>query len=318
MLIAVAMLGAGLALLYGGGSWVVRGASSVALRAGMSPFMVGLTVVAFATSGPELVVSVTSALEGVDDVALGNVVGSNIANIGLVLALSVLVRPVRVEAKVLRGDMPWLFLVTLLVVWWLMNGRLQRLEGLALFAGLILFVFQNLRLSRRESQRVLAEFNKAVSESVPASLNAWLLVLAGMAALGGGGTVFVEGAIRISELAGVSTGLVGLTIVAVGTSLPELATSIVASMKDEGDMAAGNVIGSNFFNLLCVLGLTSLIHPLQLGDVQMIDLLAMVGMTAILIPIMYSGFRISRWEGLVLLLFYGGYLVFLAQRLPSG
>src|SRR5210317_1585243 len=115
MLIAVAMLSAGLALLYGGGSWVVRGASSVALRAGMSPFMVGLTVVAFATSGPELVVSVTSALEGVDDVALGNVVGSNIANIGLVLALSVLVRPVRVEAKVLRGDMPWLFLVTLLV-----------------------------------------------------------------------------------------------------------------------------------------------------------------------------------------------------------
>ena len=318
MLISLLLLAVGLVCLYVGGAWLVRGAGAVAIRAGMSPFMVGMTVVAFATSGPELVVSLTSAWEGVDDVAIGNVVGSNIANIGLVLALSVLVRPVRIEAKVLRSDMPWLLLVSAAVVWWLMDGQQHRLESLALFAGLMLFIWQNVRLSRKESEEVLEEFSKAAPAEIPSFMRSWVLVAIGLGALVGGGASFLEGAMRIATAAGVSTGLIGLTVIAVGTSLPELATSIVASLRGEGDIAAGNVIGSNFFNLLCVLGLTGLISPLHMGDIQELDLLVMIGMTALLLPMMYSGFRISRGEGILLLGCYGAYLAVLAQRLPGG
>lgn len=317
MLISILLLGAGLVMLYGGGAWLVRGAGAVALRAGMSPFIVGMTVVAFATSAPELMVSLTSAWEGVDDVAVGNVVGSNIANIGLVLALSLLVRPVRIEAKILRSDMPLLLLVTLFVVWVFIDGHQGRLESMLLLFGLALFILHNVRLSRGESEAVLEEFSAAAPRRTPGLVNSWLLILMGVGLLVGGGAAFLEGAIRIAETAGVSTGLIGLTVVAVGTSLPELATSIVASFRGEGDIAIGNVIGSNFFNLLCVLGITGLISPLHAGSIQTLDLMVMTGMTALLLPLMYSGFRVNRLEGLLLAACYGGYLWLLSGRLAG-
>lgn len=316
MLIPLAMLGAGLALLYAGGSWLVTGASSVAIRAGMSPLIVGMTVVAFATSSPELVVSLDSAMRGVDDVAVGNVVGSNIANVGLVLGIAALVHPIRVQARMLRNDMPWLLLATVFVVWRLGDESVGRLDGLLLFAGLVLFLFYNARIVRRERQSVQEEFGKAVPAKAIGATQSWALTALGVAALAGGGAVCVAGATRLAEIAGVSTGLVGLTLVALGTSLPELATSIVASLRGKGDIATGNVVGSNFFNLLCVLGLTGLIHPLGQGDIRPIDLYVMLGFTGLLLPIMHSGIRIGRREGVLLLLCYAAYIWVLSDRLP--
>jgi cation:H+ antiporter len=305
---------AGLLLLYFGGDWLVKGASALALRAGLSPFIVGMTIVGFSTSSPELAVSIDSVLSGVDDVAVGNVVGSNIANIGLVLGLSAVLRPIRVEARVLRGDMPWLLLVTLFVAWCLADGGIGRFEGLILVIGLVLFIAHNMRVSRHERASVLAEFSRAAKEPSISRHRRWVLLLVGVVALIGGAALFVEGAVDLALRTGVSTGLIGLTIVAVGTSLPELATSVVASLRGEGDIAVGNVIGSNFFNLLCILGLTVMVHPLAMGDVRAVDLYVMAGMTGLLLPIMFTGFRIGRREGLLLLLCYGGYVAMLADR----
>jgi len=301
-------------MLYFGGDWLVKGSSAVAVRAGLPPFIVGMTIVGFATSSPELAVSIESALSGVDDVAVGNVVGSNIANIGLVLGLSALLRPIRVEARVLRSDMPWLLLVTLFVVWCLADGGIGRMEGIILIVGLVLFVIQNFRIARHERASVLEEFSRAATTHQVSSRRSWALLGAGLVALVGGAALFVEGAVDLALRMGVSTGLVGLSVVAVGTSLPELATSVVASLRGEGDISAGNVIGSNFFNLLCILGLTVLVRPLQMGGVRMMDLYVMAGITALLLPIMFTGFRIGRREGLLLLFCYGAYIAALADR----
>ncbi len=314
MLTSSVFLLAGLLLLYFGGDWLVKGSSAMALRAGLSPFVVGMTVVAFATSSPELAVSIDSVLSGVDDVAIGNVIGSNIANIGLVLGLSALMRPIRIEARVLRGDMPWLLLTTLFVVWCLSDGGIGRVEGAILVVGLILFVVQNVRVARHERASVLEEFSRAAREQSVSRRRSWVLIVVGVAALVGGAALFVEGAVDLALRMGVSTGLVGLTIVAVGTSLPELATSVVASLRGEGDISAGNVIGSNFFNLLCILGLTVMVRPLHMGDVRPMDLYVMAGITGLLVPMMFTGFRIGRREGLFLLLCYAGYIGSLADR----
>jgi len=314
MLTSVIFLSGGLLLLYFGGDWLVKGASALALRAGLSPFIVGMTIVGFATSSPELAVSIDSALSGVDDVAVGNVVGSNIANIGLVLGLSALLRPIRVEARVLRSDMPWLLLVTLFVVWCLSDGGIGRVEGVILILGMVLFLVQNMRVARHERASVLEEFGRAAREQAMSRHRSWVLLAVGITALVGGAALFVEGAVDLALRTGLSTGLIGLTIVAVGTSLPELATSVVASLRGEGDISAGNVIGSNFFNLLCILGLTVLVRPLHMGDVRPVDLYVMAGITALLLPIMFTGFRIGRREGVLLLICYAGYIAMLAGR----
>lgn len=314
MLTSFVFLFSGLLMLYFGGDWLVKASSAVALRAGLPPFIVGMTVVGFATSSPELAVSIDSALSGVDDVAVGNVVGSNIANIGLVLGLSALLRPIRIEARVLQRDMPWLLLVTLFVVWCLGDGGIGRVEGVILIAGLILFVAQNFRVLRHERASVIEEFSRAAKSHQISRRRSWMLLGAGVAALVGGAALFVEGAVDLAVRMGVSTALIGLTIVAVGTSLPELATSVIASFRGQGDISAGNVIGSNFFNLLFILGLTVLIRPLRTGGVRMIDLYVMAGITALLLPIMFTGFRIGRREGVFLLLCYGAYIAMLADR----
>jgi len=314
MLTSSVFLFAGLLLLYFGGDWLVKGSSALALRAGLSPFIVGMTIVGFATSSPELAVSIDSVLSGVDDVAVGNVVGSNIANIGLVLGLSALLRPIRVEARVLRSDMPWLLLVTLFVVWCLADGGIGRVEGVILIIGLVLFIVQNVRVARHERASVLEEFSRAAREQAMSTHRSWVLLAVGVTALIGGAALFVEGAVDLALRSGISTGLIGLTIVAVGTSLPELATSVVASLRGEGDISAGNVIGSNFFNLLCILGLTVMVRPLQMGDIRNVDLYVMAGITGLLLPIMFTGFRIGRREGLFLLLCYAAYIAMLADR----
>lgn len=312
------MLLAGLVLLYLGGEWLVRGASTAALRLGLSPLMVGMTVVAFATSTPELAVTLDSAFAGVDDVAVGNIVGSNIANLGLVLGLAALIKPIRVQARMIRSDMPWLLLATLFAVWCLMDGLVGRAEGLLLLAGLVLFIGQNIRNAKTERVSVQEQFTQEVKERVSSPGRTWLMIVAGVIALAAGGAAFVEAAVHIAEATGVSTAVVGLTIAAIGTSLPELATAIVASARGSSDICAGNIVGSNFFNLLCILGLTSVIAPLQRGDVQMGDLYVMAGLTGLVLPFMYSGFRLGRREGALLLLCYSAYLAWMASRATLG
>jgi len=312
------MLLAGLVLLYLGGEWLVRGASTAALRLGLSPLMVGMTVVAFATSTPELAVTLDSAFAGVDDVAVGNIVGSNIANLGLVLGLAALIKPIRVQARMIRSDMPWLLLATLFSVWCLMDGLVGRAEGLLLLAGLVLFIGQNIRNAKTERVSVQEQFTHEVKERVSSPGRTWLMIVAGVIALAAGGAAFVEAAVHIAEATGVSTAVVGLTIAAIGTSLPELATAIVASARGSSDICAGNIVGSNFFNLLCILGLTAVIVPLQRGDVQMGDLYVMAGLTGLVLPFMYSGFRLGRREGALLLLCYSAYLAWMASRATLG
>ncbi len=312
------MLLAGLVLLYLGGEWLVRGASTAALRLGLSPLMVGMTVVAFATSTPELAVTLDSAFAGVDDVAVGNIVGSNIANLGLVLGLAALIKPIRVQARMIRRDMPWLLLATLFAVWCLMDGLVGRAEGLLLLAGLVLFIGQNIRNAKTERVSVQEQFTQEVKERVSSPGRTWLMIVAGVIALAAGGAAFVEAAVHIAEATGVSTAVVGLTIAAIGTSLPELATAIVASARGSSDICAGNIVGSNFFNLLCILGLTAVIVPLQRGDVQMADLYVMAGLTGLVLPFMYSGFRLGRREGALLLLCYSAYLAWMASRATLG
>jgi cation:H+ antiporter len=305
---------AGLALLYFGGECLVRGAAALALRIGVSQLAIGLTVVAFGTSVPELVVSVDAVLSGANDISVGNVIGSNIANMALILGIAALIRPVTVEAKVLRIDAPILIIVSLALVAVLANGETSRVEGLLLLAGLVAYTLFTFWESRRESKSVQTEFSMAVHVSGSNKRNilvSLLLVIIGLLLLVGGGHILVVAAVKLATMLEVSQAVIGLTVVAVGTSLPELATSIVASMRGQGDIAVGNVIGSNIFNILGILAVTAVIHPLVLGAITWIDLGAMVAFAAIAAVFLLTGNRIRRLEGGVLLtgyILYTGWL----------
>jgi cation:H+ antiporter len=309
MLASIGFLLLGFLLLYGGGEALVRGASNLALRFGMSPFVVGMTIVAFATSAPELAVSLQAALAGVDDIAIGNVVGSNIANIGLILGICALLTPTVVRMRLLQLDLPWLIVVSGLLVAFLLDGGLTRVGGLVFLGGLVAFIYWNIRMARvgQEEEDVRREFEGVVRPRVGASVDA-LLILAGLVALVGGGAAFVRGGVSLAEALGVAPALIALTVVAVGTSLPELATSIVAATRGDSDIAVGNVVGSNFFNILGILGITATIQPLQRGGITMVDMGVMLAFAAVLLPLVLVRRRIGRPEGVVLLLGYAAYL----------
>lgn len=294
------VLGA-LALLFAGADVLVRGASALALRLGVSALAVGLTVVAFGTSAPELVVSLGAALSGANDIAIGNVVGSNVANVALILGVAVLIRPITSHAKVVRVDAPLMVLVSLLLLALLANGVLSRFEGLLLMLGLGTFVMATFRQARTEVRTVKDEFAAVASPHRASILVSGILVSIGLSLLVAGGHLLVAGAVQLATGLGVSEAVIGLTIVAVGTSLPELATSAVASFRGHGDIAIGNVVGSNIFNILGILGVTATVHPLQLGNVSWLDLGLMVVLAVVLIPLLVTRSRLDRWEGAVLL-----------------
>jgi cation:H+ antiporter len=316
VLLSLGYLAVGFVLLYLGGEGLVRGAGNMALRIGMSPFIVGMTIVAFATSTPELAVSLHAAFVGVDDVAIGNVVGSNIANIGLILGICVLIRPAEIHSRMLRLDLPWLILVSGLLLAFLYDGRISRPAGMVFLVGLGLFLYWNTQIARREQaeELVRAEFEGAVPRRSGAPALDWLFIAAGLVALVVGGAAFVRGGVSLAAALGVSPAVIALTVIAVGTSLPELATSIVAALKGDADIAVGNVIGSNFFNILAVLGITAVFHPLERGDITMVDLTVMVMFAMVLVPLVMVRQRIGRPEGLVLLAAYGGYIAWLFRQ----
>jgi cation:H+ antiporter len=312
-MLALALLGAGLALLLVGAEALVRGASALAATWGVSPLMIGLTVVAFGTSAPEMAVSVGSILTERQDMALGNVVGSNIFNVLLILGVSALVSPLVVTRQLIRMEVPILIVVSLASLAMAWDGNVGRLEGLVLVLGLVAYTGFAIRQGRKEGNSQGAEEGAAP----PNKLLQAAYIVAGLALLVLGAQWFVEGAEQIARWLGVSELIIALTIVAGGTSLPELATSLVASLRGERDIAVGNVIGSNIFNLLGVLGVTALVAPHGVAvapDALDFDLPVMVAVAVICLPVFFTGSLISRWEGALFVAFYAGYLVYLALR----
>ena len=305
----------GLVLLYAGAEALVHGSAALARRLGLSPLVIGLTVVAFGTSAPELAVSAKAALDGMDGIAMGNVIGSNIANIALVIGAAALVRPIEVHAQVVRWDIPVVIVASLLALAFAWDGHIAQLEGGILVAGLIAYLIYSVVLGRREKARaVVSEFQAEVPRELR---NVWieiLLVAGGIALLVIGAGRVVEGAVAIAGYFKVSNAVIGLTLIAFGTSLPELATSVVASYKRHSDIAMGNIIGSNIFNLLGILGITALITPITVRGIHPADWVVMIALVLLLLRMLRSRYTLRRWEGADLLFIYLGYLAYLFYR----
>ena len=306
----------GLAILTVGAEGLVRGGGALALRLGITPLAVGLTVVAFGPSSPELVVSVSTALDGRGDLAVGNVVGSNIFNVALILGVAALVRPAVAHAQVIRIDVPIVIASSALLWALLSNGRLGPMEGSVLLALAGAYTALTLWRARLEAPEVQAEAASAVPSAGSPLWRDVLFVAAGLALLVGGARMLVVGAVSIAEAAGLSEAVIGLTILAAGTSLPELATSVVAAFRGQSDIAIGNVVGSNIFNVLGILGVSALVRPLAPGGVGAVDLAVMVVLAVALLPLLRTGFRLDRIEGALLLLAYLGYTAYLLLTTP--
>jgi len=314
----------GLALLVVGAEALVRGAGRLAAAIGISPLVIGLTVVAFGTSSPELAVSLQSAWSGDVDVAIGNIVGSNICNILLILGLSAVIAPLVVSQQLVWLEVPLMIGISLGT--WLMalNGVIGRAEGLLLFGGIVAYTVYSIWQSRRENQSVTEEYRQEFGTDAPSAPAYWwfnlALILAGLGMLILGSRWLVNGAVTFAELLGVNQLVVGLTIVALGTSLPELATSVVASLRNERDIAVGNVVGSNLFNLMVVLGLSGVLAPQGIPVSRaalQLDLPVMIAATVACLPIFFTGHLIARWEGLLFVGYYIAYLVYLGMAAVS-
>lgn len=304
----------GLGLLTLGGEGVVRGALAAAKRMGVSPLLAGLVIVGFGTSAPELVVSVKAAFDQQPDIALGNVMGSNIANILLILGISALILPMTVQAKSLRRDGLSMLAATLLFMVLANLNGLSRFDGFLLFATLITYLVWAYRTEREHPDEPSAELHQAEAkefESLPLSLPmTFLFLIGGLAGLVVGADRFLVGAVGLGEMFGVPEAIIGLTLVAVGTSLPELAVSIIAAIRRHTDVAIGNVLGSNIFNLLSILGVASMLQPLPLtGRLQMVDQWVVLAISILLLLFLFFGLRLSRLKGAVLLLIYVVYVV---------
>jgi cation:H+ antiporter len=309
---------AGLGLLIVGAEWLVRGASRLAAKVGISPLVIGLTVVAFGTSSPELAVSIQSSLAGQADIAVGNVIGSNIFNILLILGISAVITPLIVQQQLIRLDVPLMIGLSFAFYLMALDGVIGRLEGILLFAGIIAYTFFLIRQSRRESKAVEEEYAQEFPAKTETGWKPWIinlgLVGVGLTLLVLGSNWLVDSAISIARWLGLSELIIGLTIVAAGTSMPEVATSITAAIKGERDIAVGNAVGSNIFNILSVLGLTAVVAPggipISLAA-EAFDIPVMVAVAVLALPIFFTGNRIERWEGWLFLFYYVAYTAYL-------
>ncbi len=314
----VLMLIAGLVLLVVGAEALVRGSSKIAAAFGISPLVIGLTVVAFGTSSPELAVGVQSALTGNGDIALGNVIGSNIFNILVIVGLSAVIVPLVVHQKLVRLDVPLVIGLSVLVFILGLDGRIGRGEGALLFLGLFAFIIFQIRQGRRESEDVQQEYAQEYGDGRAKSPRQWalngLLLVGGLGMLVVGSNWLVDSASAIARSLGLSELIIGLTIVAAGTSAPELATSIMAAVRGERDIAVGNAIGSNVFNILGVLGLTAALAPEGIAvprSALVFDIPVMIAVALAALPVFFTGYSISRWEGAVFVAYYAAYTLFL-------
>ncbi|MBL8272174.1 MAG: calcium/sodium antiporter [Xanthomonadales bacterium] len=306
----------GLLVLGLGADVFVRGASGLAVRFGISPFVVGLVIVGFGTSTPELAVNLSAASRGTTDIALGNIVGSNIANVGVILGISALVAPLAVHMRMLRIEVPIMLGASALLWLLALDGRIARWEGLVMFGGFCAFLVFLLQQSRLESAEVKAEL-AAAPQPTHAAWTTVMFIVGGLALLMLGSDLCVDAAIVLARLWGMSELLIGLTIVAIGTSLPELASSVAAAWRGQSDLAIGNVIGSNIYNILFILGVTAMILPLPVArSLEMLEIPAMMAFALVLYPMMRGDLRISRAEGAFLLAGYAA-LVGLQVHLAS-
>lgn len=312
MLISVLYILVALALLYFGANWLVKGSSDLAIKAGVSPLIAGLTVVAFGTSSPELVVSVSSAISGHGNIAIGNVIGSNIFNICIILGISALVSPLKIKMQLLKIDIPVLIITTIGFMLLFADKHINRFEGLVFIVGLITYTALNIFFARREKNKdILAEYE----ESIPHSSMKWYwsvgLVLSGLIVLVAGSELLIKGAVTIARNLGVGETIIGITIIAAGTSLPELASSLVATIKKEYDIAIGNIIGSNIFNILGIVGISAMLKPLSAIAISNIDLYVMIGITLLLLPFFKTHSSLKRDEGIFMIFVYLAYLYYL-------
>ncbi len=313
MLVHVGVLLLGLVILYFGAEWLIKGASSIAVGFGIPPLVVGLTVVALGTSLPEFMTNFIAALQGNDGLALGNIIGSNIANVGLILGTSAVLVPLAVAPSTLRREYP--FMLAVLVAFYVLalNGEIGRYDGALLIGGLVAFLTYLVRDVRRRS--VGAAEVMAAPELTMAAWKKALLLVGGIAGLALGAQLMVTAAVAIADIFGIDPVIVGLTVVAVGTSLPELAASLVGVFRNETDLAVGNVIGSNLLNVLFVVGSVALVKPMRVApEALSIHFPAMVGFGALIMMAWFNG-RLERWHGVLLLVAFFGYMAYLVLPL---
>lgn len=304
----------GLVLLVVGAEGLVRGSSSVALRLGVTPLVVGLTIVAFGTGSPELAVSIGSALNGNSGLALGNVIGSNISNIALILGIAAVIKPLNVRAEIVRRETPVMVIVTAFLWLLLYDGQLSRVDGAILTVGAIAYTFLTYYLSKQKQKKgVEEEFEEAYAQPKGAVWKDVVFIISGLILLVLGANLLVDGAIAVAKYFGLSEVIIGLTVIAIGTSLPELATSAIAAKKGEADVALGNAIGSNVLNILAVLGITALIQPISLEGIRTLDLGVMLGSAILLNVLLGRNFILDRLEGSILII---GYVIYVYSLIP--
>ena len=321
MLVTVLLFMLGIGLLIVGAELLVRGSSNLAAAVGISPLVVGLTVVAFGTSSPELAVSVQASLNGQADLALGNVAGSNIVNILLILGISALITPLVVSQQLVRLDVPLMIAASVALYILGFDGNLGRFDGLVLFGSIIFYTVWAVRKSRQESKAIQDEYAAEFSGDKEQGNKRWYIQV-GMAVIGlgmliQGASWLVDGAVAFAQSLGVSELVIGLTVVAIGTSLPEVAISVLASMKGERDIAVGNVVGSNLFNILAVLGLTAIISPAGVAVPQEainFDLIVVIIVAIACLPIFWVNYTIARWEGALFFGYFVAYTLYLLLR----
>lgn len=325
MLLDILFCGVGFVLLFYGAEWLVKGSSSLAQSLGVSPLVIGLTVVAFGTSAPELVVSVISSIDGKSMIAVGNVVGSNICNIALVLGTAALFQPIKSDPSLIRRDIPLMLCISLYLMILSLNSIIGRVEGVTLFAGVILYTCFNYFVAMKndgivsEAKIIGKSTNEAVIVPAESYIKQIILVLIGITGVVAGAELVVDSAVKIMTVFGASEKFIGLTIVAFGTSLPELATSVVAAIRKEMDISIGNLVGSNVFNILSVIGVAAMIRPIPIpgGFIEsglIIDYAVMIFTSLLPWLLMRKTAVLTRKGGGVLLLSYLGYLTYLIVR----
>ena len=311
LMIAILIVG-GLVLLFFGADWLVKGAVTMALHLGLSPLIVGLTVVALGTSLPEALVSVQASLDNQGGIALGNVIGSNILNIALILGLSALIQPLKVDSHIVKADVPLLVGASFLLMVLLEDFHISRMEGALLLLGIVFYVCGNIMTVKRTSP----EEDKIEGMEIPEDPSKNLFrdigfLILGLIALAFGSNFLVSGAVDLARIWGLSEALIGLTIVSIGTGTPELATALMAAYRKTADIAIGNAVGSNLFNIMFVVGLAGLVAPMDATGIKSSDLYVMFGLTILLLPTVWTGMVLDRKEGFLFLAVYVAYLYYL-------
>jgi len=308
-------LAIGIVLLYYGAEFLIKGAVSCATLMGVTPLAIGLTVVAFGTSAPEMTVSISAVLAGSGDISAGNVIGSNIFNIAFILGLTALICPIKITWQIIRFDVPVMIAVSILGIVLILDGNLSRLDGAILFISIIAYTYWTFKASRNAKPDIQEEAKEQILPQKTYSMFlSTFFVLFGLLMLVAGSKLFVNGATAIARIWNISEAVIGLTIVSAGTSLPELATSVVAAIRKQSDIAVGNVVGSNIFNILAILGTTALIHPYSMPGIKHSDLFVMLLVAVVSMPLMWTKFKLNRVEGALLLVIYAGYLGYLLSN----